>query len=170
MAVSSIYAPSKQAGNGVTLAFQFNWKIVAKSDLAVYKISATGVQSALLVLDVDYTVAFDPILENGTVTYTVAPVTLGYALIYRVSNAQQGTVYPRDNALPAKSTEAALDKLTMLLQEAQANVNLPATPIELSGLYAARPAAPVLAVYYYSTDRGSYEKWVPTAGRWFLLG
>jgi hypothetical protein len=39
-----------------------------------------------------------------------------------------------------------------------------------SGLYAARPVAPTLGTYYYSTDRDSLELWVPIAGRWFLLG
>lgn len=168
MAVNSIYVPIKQGGNGINLVFNFAFKIFAKTDLQVYAINANGVTGPLLTLGTDYDVTFDPEAETGAVTYTVAPVSGGYSLIKRNSDDTQGTRYLREAVTPAKATENALDKLTMLVQELR--VNSTESPIELSGTYAARPAAPALPVYYTSTDRGSYEKWVPALARWILLG
>lgn len=168
MAVNSIYAPVEQAGNSVTVAFDFSFKIFAATDLLVYKKDANGVQGAVLVLNTDYTVTFDPVAETGTVTYTVAPVTGGSSLIKRSSNDQQQTSLQREGNMPAKTLETMLDKMMMLIQEILFGSS--ESPLELSGTYAAKPATPALACYYYSTDRGSYEKWVPAAQRWFLLG
>lgn len=168
MAVNSIYAPVQQAGNGVTVTFGFAFKIFAATDLDVYAIDATGVQGPLLTYNIDYTVTFDSELETGSVTYVVPPVNGGASLIERDSDETQGTRWPRENVTPAKAIENAVDKLTMLVQELKFGSN--ESPVELSGTYAARPAAPAMAVYYTSTDRGSYEKWVPALQRWILLG
>lgn len=168
MAVNSIYLPTKQPGNGVNLIFSGNWKALLNTDFVVQKIDQNGVVSAVLTLNVDYTVVFDAVAETWTITYTSAPVNGGFSLVSRDSNQQQQTVYPRDGNLPARATETALDKLTLIAQEIE--VGQVESPVELSGAYASRPAAPALPVYYYSTDRGSYEKWVPAAQRWFLLG
>lgn len=111
------YAPSKQAGNGVTVAFSVSWKILAASDLAVYKIDATGAQGSLLVITTDYTVSFDPIQETATITYVVAPVTGGFAYITRVSDNTQATSLPREGPAPAKSIETMIDKLQAQVQE-----------------------------------------------------
>lgn len=166
--LTSSYAAVEQAGNGVTLAFDFGFKILAASDLQVYKLDAAGAQSSLLILGTDYTVSFDPIAENGTVTYTTAPVSGGYSLIERSTEQTQETSLPREGPMPAKTVETMIDKLTAIVQELQAGSS--ESPVELSGLFADRPAAPTINCYYYSTDRGSYEKWVVTAQRWFLLG
>ncbi len=131
MAVDTIYVKSTQPGNSATLAFQFAFKILAKTDLVVNKIDANGVLGPKLTLNVDYAVVFDAIAESGTVTFTVAPVTNGFALI----------------ANPTAES-----------------------PVELSGAYANRPVKPTITCYYYSTDLGSYEKWVVAAQRWFLIG
>lgn len=117
MSVETNYTPVEEAGNGVKTAFDFAFKIQASSDLVVRKKSAAGVYGAILTLGVDYTVVFDTTAENGTVTYTVAPVSGGASNIQRSSDESQGTVYPREGSLPAKTTENALDKLTLLAQE-----------------------------------------------------
>lgn len=169
--VTSEYAPVQQAGNGVTVAFNFTFKILATTDLVVSKVDASGNSSGTLVLETDYTVAFDPIAETGTVTYTVAPVTGGYSLIERESNNQQQTSLPREGPMPAKTVETMLDKDMMLLQELAAAQTLAVqSPLFQSGLWVARPNAPTYAIYYYSTDRQSLDLWVPAAARWFLLG
>jgi hypothetical protein len=166
--VTSQYQPSIQAGNGATVAFNFSFKILATTDLVVAKTDAAGNSSGTLVLGTDYTVTFDPIAETGTVTYTVAPVSGGFSNISRSSNDQQQTSLPRDGVMPAKTVETMLDKLTMLMQEIAYGQT--ETPVEASGLYASRPVAPTFAMYYTSTDTGTYEKWVPALGRWIQLG
>lgn len=111
------YTPVQQLGNGVIVAFNFNFKILAATDLVVSKVNASGVSSGTLVLGSDYTVVFDPVAENGTVTYTVPPVNGGYSLIQRVSNDQQQTRLPREGLMPATTVETMIDKVALRLQE-----------------------------------------------------
>ena len=162
--VISEYQPSKQAGNGVIRAFNFYFKILAATDLVVSTLDANGIASGTLVYGIDYTVTFDPIAESGTVTYTVAPVSGGFSVIARASDNQQETSLPREGAAPAKTVETMIDKLTLLVQETQYGQT--ETPVEGSGLYANKPGSPTQAVYYYSTDKKIYEKWVPAIGAW----
>lgn len=166
--VTSEYASVSQQGNGVTLAFNFNFKILATSDLVVSKLDTNGISSGTLILGVDYTVTFDPIAESGTVTYTVAPLSGGFSVIKRSSNDQQQTSLPREGPTPAKTVETMIDKLTLLVQELLAGQTNSA--LEQSGLYANKPAAPTQALYYYSTDKQVYEKWVPAMSQWILVG
>ena len=166
--VTSQYAPSKQAGNGVIVAFSGAFKILANSDLVVSKLDANGASSGTLILGTDYTVVFDPIAETWTVTYTVAPVNGGFAVVARNSNNQQQTSLSREGVMPAKTVETMIDKLTMLMQEIAYGQT--ETPVEASGLYASKPATPLFAMYYYSTDKQIYEKWVPSMGIWITLG
>lgn len=167
--VTSQYAgPTKQAGNGVIVAFNFAFKILAQTDLVVSKLDANGISSGTLILGTDYTVTFDPIAETGTVTYTTAPVSGGYSVIARSSNDQQQTSLPREGPAPAKSIETMIDKVTLLLQELE-QLGFQ-SPLEGSGLYASKPAAPTVPMYWYSTDKQTYEKWIPAAQKWTLLG
>lgn len=147
MAADTTYAPVEEAGNGVKVAFDFAFKILAKTDLVVRKKSAAGVYGSVLTVDVDYTVVFDSIAETGTVTYTVAPVNGGASNIQRSSDRTQATVYPREGTLPAKTTETALDKLTLLVQEIYywLSKRVPA--------YAAQPSNPAQLIITTPTDR-----------------
>lgn len=173
--------PLKQAGNGVITAFSGSWKILAQTDLDVWKIDSNGVQSGLLVLGVDYTVVFDPIAETWTVTYTIAPVNGGFSLVGRQSDNTQQTLFPREGNAPAKMTEAALDKLQAQIQEWNATYQALVASgliassqssgvVTLSGLFANRPASPAVPTIYESTDRGSVEYWSVTLQKWFLFG
>lgn len=121
--LTSEYATVKQSGNGVAVAFDFAFKILAASDLVVTKFDANNNQGVPLILGTDYTVVFDPIAETGTVTYTVAPVSGGASNIARVSDNTQQTSLPREGPMPAKTVETMIDKLTMLLQENQAAID-----------------------------------------------
>lgn len=136
MAAEADYTPIEQSGNGVKVAFDFAFKILASTDLVVRKKAADGTYSDPLTLGVDYTVAFDTVAETGTVTFTVAPVTGGASNIQRSSDETQGTVYPREGNLPAKTTETALDKLTLIAQELNYLVT------KRAPLYAAVPLNP----------------------------
>lgn len=166
--VTSQYVAAKQAGNGVIVAFNFSFKILATTDLVVSKLNAAGISSGTLILGTDYTVTFDAVAETGTVTYTVAPVSGGFSVIARSSDTTQQTSLPREGNAPAKTTETMIDKAMMISQEIiGASVE---SFVELSGPYASRPTAPSIACYYASLDRGSYEKWVPALSRWILIG
>jgi hypothetical protein len=125
---------SKQAGNGVTVAFSGSWKIFSASDLKVYKITAAGVYSALLTNGVDYTVTFDSDAETWTVTYTVAPVSGGYAVIIGSAMPDtQASTFPREGVVPAATLKNAFDKLTVLVQQLRDKIERcpiqPETPV-----------------------------------------
>lgn len=167
--VTSSYTPSKQAGNGVTVAFSGSFKILAATDLVVSKLDANGNSSGTLILGTDYTVTFDPIAETWTVTFTTAPVSGGFAVIARASNVSQQTSLPRESAVPAKTVETMVDKLTLLVQEAQANA-APPPPAYAQGTFAQRPASYPILTMYYSTDRDSLDIYVPASAKWRTIG
>ena len=180
--LTTSYAPSKQAGNGVKVAFDFAFKILAASDLQVFKIDAGGVMSALLVLTTDYSVVFDPVAETGTVTFVVAPVNGGYAYITRVSDNTQQTSLPREGTLPAKTVETMIDKLQAEIQElkvAQAAIVIINGSLIQTGPYAAmnalavlNPTIPFMAILTDYKMVGFYTGNVSlgTSGWWFGPG
>lgn len=122
----------KTAGNGVTTAFDFAWKIFANTDIDCYKVSAAGVYT-LGVLTTDYTVSFDSDAETGTVTWVVAPVSGGFSVIIGDTPESQASTFPREGVTPAKTLENAIDKLTILVHELREKVERsalqPLTPV-----------------------------------------
>lgn len=111
----------QQTGNGVTVAFNFSFKILAATDLIITQ-TAAGITGSPMVNGVDYTVTFDSIAQTGTVTFTVAPGNGVLVNITRKSDNTQQSAFPREGTTPAKTFETALDKLTALLQEDQASI------------------------------------------------
>jgi hypothetical protein len=118
MAVSSDQVRlSIQAGDGVEVDHDFQFKIFSKTDLKCWKESAAGVKT-LGVVDVDYTVAFSAANEGGTVTWAVAPVASGRSIVDGSEMAfTQGTEFPRDTAIPNSTYRNAFDRLTILAQQ-----------------------------------------------------
>ena len=169
---------TKQAGNGATVAFNFAFRIVAQTDLVVTKFDAGGNQSAALILGTDYTVVFDAVAQTGTVTFTVAPVNGGAALIQRVSDNTQATSYPREGNMPAKATEYALDKLQAQLQELKALILISGTPPQIGvtavlvAQAAANPTIPFLGIFtdsrtiqvYLGNTALGQSGWAPIGG------
>jgi len=151
---------AKTAGNGVTTAFDFAFKIFAATDLTCFKISAAGVYT-LGVLNVDYTVAFNTDAETGTVTWTVAPVTNGFSVIIGdVIPQTQATAFPREGITPAASIKNAYDKLTLLVQQLTERVSRAA----LQPLTPVNPTAIDIDVPVNAKGL----KWVFTGGRWHI--
>lgn len=152
MSVTTKATQIKQAGNGTQVTFNFPFKILASTDIVTTKFAADGSESGALVLGVDYTVLFDAVGNTGgSVTYVVAPVSGGASFIERVSDNTQQTVYPREGTLPAKTTEAALDKLTLLIQELQASLIVNSTTqkdifANLDALATNNPTVPFTAI------------------------
>lgn len=109
---------SIEAGDGVTLAFDFAWKIFSKTDLKCWKESAAGVKT-LGVVDVDYTVSYNAADEEGTVTWAVAPASGGGKSIIQGSEMAytQGTEFPRDTAIPNSTFRNAFDRACILVQQ-----------------------------------------------------
>lgn len=110
--------------NGALVAFSYPYPFIATSDLVVKRqIDATGVISTL-VLDVDYTVgATNDDYSSGATITTTATYDDGSTLVVtrNIPNAQ-GTTWNDGEAFPARSTEDAMDKLTMLMQQQETSL------------------------------------------------
>ena len=155
MAVTNTTTLVETTGDGGTLDFDFAFKIFAETDLTVYKSSALGVYT-LQTLTTDYSVAFDTDSETGTVTFVVAPVASGTALILRSTAQTQASSFQREGSNPAKTIENALDKLTLQVQEIQERLDrAPLQPV-----YPPLPAAIVIE----APEDGAVLRWRITGG------
>lgn len=183
MSVASTVSASSELANGVKTDFDFAFKIFLATEIRVYVETGVGTDLyAEKTYTVDFTVSFNTANETGTVIFSVPPVTGRKVWITRSIPKTQGSTLPLEGKMPAKVVEDALDKLTLLVQDAVALLSLPFTPPPeateasgnvvqyLEGLYNSKPVAPVVIVQYYSTDLDQLEEWVPSAGKWFLIG
>jgi hypothetical protein len=100
-------------GDGATTPFAYDNKILADTDLDVY------VGGVLQTLTTDYTVSGAGDVGGGTVTFVSAPGSgTNNVWIERDVPDTQATVFPAAGPFPSASVEDALDKLTILVQQA----------------------------------------------------
>jgi hypothetical protein len=176
MSVAAVIATNGgEAGSGVKTDFDFSFKIFLATDLLVYIETAAGSGAyELKEYPEDYTVSFNTAAETGTVLFTVAPADGRDVLINRLTPLTQPSVLPLEGKMPAKVVEDGLDRLTLIVQDLKLLIVAPPIApnvIEYAeGLYSAKPVASAKWLNYYSTDLESLEVWVPSAGRWFLIG
>lgn len=105
------------AGNGSVQAFSFPYRFFADSDLDVFiTTNATGVQ-VQKTLTTDYTVSNNGDETGGTVTMVTAPASGETLTILGDIPLTQGTDYTDNDPFPATAHEAALDRLTLQVQE-----------------------------------------------------
>lgn len=116
MTVSSTTTPIKQySGNGVTTAFSTVFTFNLSTDLEVILTSTAGVDT-VKTLTTHYTVSGGS-GSTGTVTMLTAPASGEVLTIRRVTARTQNTDYIENDSFPASAHEAALDKLTYIVQE-----------------------------------------------------
>jgi hypothetical protein len=129
MTVSTIAAPVIYAGNGVTRTFSYPYSLFAPSDIVVKLTTvATGVVTTQILSGLGtYDYAVTGLQDPATGEYASATVTLNtappggvnLALIPGIP-ALQTTSFNNAGALPAKSVEAALDRVVLATQVALA--------------------------------------------------
>ncbi len=111
-------------GNGSTTVFAYNFKVFNKAHLRVL------IDSTEKTLDVDYTVTGVGEAAGGSVIFTTAPVNEISVVIMRDMDAIQETEYTTSGSFPATAHEAALDRLTMMVQQVQEQVDrMPLLPV-----------------------------------------
>lgn len=116
MTVSSTQSFVEYNADGTTTAFTIPYYFLLNSDIAAMVADASGNVSEL-VNSTDFSVTGAGDESGGVVTFNTA-YPVGYMLlIYRNPPATQETKYYENGKFPAKSHEAALDKLTMLIQD-----------------------------------------------------
>jgi len=117
MTIAKTGSEVSYAGNGATVAFAFPFRFFDNTDLQVFiVVDATGA-STLQTLTTDYTVVNAGDETGGTVTMVTAPATGETLLIQRQIPETQSTDYQSNDAFPAETHEAALDRLTLIDQQ-----------------------------------------------------
>ncbi|QGY39719.1 hypothetical protein GM415_06170 [Pseudodesulfovibrio cashew] len=114
MTISSTLTKAIYAGNGSTSGFAVPFMFLRDEDVEV--ILSDGESEAVLTISTDYQLAGAGDQSGGLCTLNVAPVE-GETLVLRRNPALvQEVDYVENDAFPAATHEAALDKLTMICQ------------------------------------------------------
>lgn len=120
------------SANGVTTVFQVPFRFINNADLTV--IHQVAGEDIVKTEGTDYSVAGANDEDGGTVTFSVPPST-GTLWIVRDTPARQEVDLEAKDNFRAETTEEALDRLTILVQELRRKVkhaiHVPITEIEL---------------------------------------
>lgn len=108
------------------LSYPFTLQVFTSADVKVIRTTVAGdlYSDATLTLGTDYSVTLNPDQEatpGGTVT-TTASTPGTYITVLRNISATQGTAIPNQGGFYPEVLERALDKLTMLVQQLQADI------------------------------------------------
>jgi hypothetical protein len=115
MSISDNYVPIKELGNGSTVDYSANWRVINEDYIRVYLESvATGVQTPQ-VLGSDFDLAFDN--SGFTVTFNVAPTSANYVVIGRSIDINQTVPYTTSKGFQGLVTENSFDKITGIAQD-----------------------------------------------------
>lgn len=144
MISSAIRKVGPFVGNGSASVFPFTFKVFSKADLVVVRALA-GAETTLVV-DSDFTVALNADQDGnpgGSITLTAGALAVGFTLIIssNIEETQQTQLTNLGGFYPEVIT-AALDKLTILVQQLQERVDRSVTfPISDPSLDAELPSA-----------------------------
>lgn len=122
MTVSSQQSEITSAGDGVTTLFPVPFYFLEQTDLVVTRLNA-DLTTTLLALGSNYSVSGAGNQAGGSITVFVSPAIGTQLKISRVVPVTQETDYVANDPFPAESHERALDKLTMICQQALAIAN-----------------------------------------------
>jgi len=109
-------------GNGSTVAFDYDFRILADADIVVPQTSAAGLDT-VKTLTTDYTVSGAGSASGGTVTMNVAPATGEKLTLTRATTLTQTLDLQNRKVVSPELLEDALDKLTLAAQDLDARVD-----------------------------------------------
>lgn len=158
MAVTNTYTDSTlYTGNGATTAFSTRFLFSLDAEVLVYKVTIADGTETLQTITTHYTLTGAGTGSAGTVTFLAAPSSSYYVKIVRSTAKTQTTDYVEGTKFPAAVHEAALDKLTRLVQEVDRDTSR-------------SPRLPVSSINYpavfpdYSSATGGYILRVNSGG------
>lgn len=118
MTIQSQTSSINYTGNGGTTVFAYNFKTTDQTWLQVY------INRVLKTLTTDYSVSGVGSASGGNITFVTAPSNGSVVYIARSNIPTTQLVdYTANDSFPAETHEAALDKLTMLIQQLTAQAN-----------------------------------------------
>jgi hypothetical protein len=120
MSITNTTSVNQYVGNNTTATYSYTFKIFLASDLVVIQTNvSTGVDTTL-VLNTDYTVTGVQVNTGGSITLTAGNLATGQNLtISRVQPLTQLTEFRNQSEYFAELHENAFDKLTMITQQQQ---------------------------------------------------
>jgi len=119
MTVSSTNTKNSYSGNGSTTVFAYTFKIFDDDDITVIlRTDATGGET-VQTKTTDYTVSGVGNAGGGNITFGTAPASGITVVLLRETAQTQATDYTPNDPFPAASHEDALDKLTLIIQDQQ---------------------------------------------------
>lgn len=120
MTVNTTISSQRFTGNGVTVAWPFNFKFFANSDIQAVVITPLGVETALT-LGPDYSLTGSGTAMGGTLTTTVPVANLDTLVVSRILVPNQLTDLRNQGEFFPEIHEDIFDRLTMLVQQALNN-------------------------------------------------
>ncbi|KVE99258.1 hypothetical protein [Burkholderia vietnamiensis] len=147
--------------DGATVDFPIPFYFIDGRDIVVDKIDANG-NLVTLSPGTDFTVSGEGSQYGGTASMT-APIARGFTLhIYREVPVTQETKYQQNDPFPARATETALDKLTMICQQlASSVVNAIRYPLSEFSRNGVLPPAGARAQMLLGFDANGNQEMVP---------
>lgn len=151
MTVTTTIRRNDYTGNGATATYDFNFPIVAETDLVVTTATTAGVET-VLVLTTNYTVDIDDDM-TGSVTLTAGSLTSGYLItIQGVLPITQPTSIKNQGPYFPSVIEAALDRQTMIIQQQQEELDRCVKGASTDTAALTLPAAATRASKYFGFD------------------
>ena len=125
MTVSSLTTKNSYSGNASTSAFSYTFKIFDDDDVTVIiRTDSTGTET-VKTKTTHYTVSGVGNAGGGTITFTSGniPASGETVLLLRNTPLTQATDYTPNDPFPAATHEDALDKLTLISQDTQEEID-----------------------------------------------
>ena len=119
MTVSSTTKRNSYSGNGSTTVFAYSFKIFDDDDITVIlRTDSTGSES-VQTKTTHYSVSGVGSASGGNITFVSAPASGITVVLLRETAQTQATDYTPNDPFPAASHEDALDKITLMVQDQQ---------------------------------------------------
>ena len=125
MTIASTTTKNSYSGNGSTTAFNYTFFIPTNTDIEVIIRSSTGTETVKSegTGSANYSISGVGSSSGGAVTFVTAPISTETVVLRRNTAKTQATDYVANDPFPAESHESALDKLTIISQDLQEQVD-----------------------------------------------
>jgi len=125
MTISSTTTKNSYSGNGSTTAFNYTFFIPTNTDIEVIVRSSTGTETVKSegTGSANYSISGVGSSSGGAVTFVTAPLNTETVVLRRNTAKTQATDYVANDPFPAESHESALDKLTIIGQDLQEQID-----------------------------------------------
>ncbi len=125
MTISSTTTKNSYSGNGSNTTFAYGFYIPASTDIQVIVRSSTGTETVKSegTGSANYSITGVGNSSGGNVVFVTAPLSTDTVVLRRNTAKTQATDYVANDPFPAETHEDALDKLTIISQDLQEQVD-----------------------------------------------